>query len=92
MAKAARPARAGRALGRRLGCRGRARAIAVSETRERLEKRSPPDPAQVRRYVFTETADHCGVEIQAQGGLWADGVLPPRGVETPSTEGPGSIS
>ena len=61
--------------------------IAVSETRERLEKRSPPDPAQVRRYVFTETADHGGVEIQAQGGLWADGVLPPRGVETPSTEG-----
>ena len=62
----------------------RARA-AVAEARERIEKRSAPDPARVRRYVFTETADDGAVEMQAQGGMWADGVLPARGSEQAGT-------
>ena len=59
----------------------------VAQARERIEKRSPPDPKRVKRYVFTETAEDGGVEIQAQGGLWADGVLPPRGSEQPAPQG-----
>jgi len=65
----------------------RARA-AVGEARERVEKRSAPDPKLVRRYVFTETSQDGAVEIQAQGGLWADGALPARGSEQASPQGP----
>jgi len=65
----------------------RARA-AVGEARERIEKRSAPDPTRVRRYVFTETSEDGAVEIQAQGGLWADGVLPARGSEEAAPQGP----
>jgi len=64
----------------------RARA-AVAEARERIEQRSAPDPKRVRRYVFTETAEDGAVEIQAQGGLWAEGVLPARGSDSPAPQG-----
>jgi 2-oxoisovalerate dehydrogenase E1 component len=65
--------------------RGRA---AVAEAHVRVEQRRTPDPARVRRYVFTESSDDGAVEIQAQGGIWADGVLPPAGSERAASEGP----
>jgi 2-oxoisovalerate dehydrogenase E1 component len=65
--------------------RGRA---AVAEAHVRVEQRRTPDPARVRRYVFTESSDDGAVEIQAQGGIWADGVLPPSGSERAASEGP----
>ncbi|HTV97067.1 MAG TPA: transketolase C-terminal domain-containing protein [Steroidobacteraceae bacterium] len=66
---------------------GRARA-AVAQIREQVERRQPPDAARVRRYVFTESSADGAVEIQTQGGLWAEGVLPPSGSEYPASEGP----
>ena len=59
---------------------GRAR-TEVAAALARVEACSTPDPKRVRRYVFSETAIDGTPEIQAQGGLWADGVAPPRGAE-----------
>ncbi len=60
----------------------------VAEARTRVERCSTPDPARVKRYVFTETADDGAVDIQTQGGLWADAAKPPVGSEQPNPNGP----
>ncbi len=66
---------------------GRARA-AVADARARVERCSVPDPARVKRYVFSESADDGAIEVQAQGGLWADGAQPPAGSERALPQGP----
>jgi 2-oxoisovalerate dehydrogenase E1 component len=50
---------------------------AVAEARARVERRSTPDPARVKRYVFTETRDDGAIDLQTQGGIWSDGYQPP---------------
>jgi 2-oxoisovalerate dehydrogenase E1 component len=59
-----------------------ARALAI------VEGRSAPDPARVRRYVFSETASDGSVELQQQGGVRCDGVLPSPGVALAAPQGP----
>lgn len=39
----------------------------------KARKRPQPDPAGIRRYVFSETGPTGEVELQQQGGLWPDG-------------------
>ncbi|HEX4151978.1 MAG TPA: transketolase C-terminal domain-containing protein [Steroidobacteraceae bacterium] len=65
----------------------RARAL-VSAARARVEERQPPDPAQVRRYVFTEIADDGSIELQLQGGVRPEGASPHAGSERSAAQGP----
>ena len=62
--------------------------VLVAEARARVEELPAPDPARVRRYVFTEFKDDGGIELQAQGGVRADGVRPPAGVARADGRGP----
>ncbi|MGO8829841.1 MAG: transketolase C-terminal domain-containing protein [Steroidobacteraceae bacterium] len=61
---------------------------AVADARVRVERFSVPDPARVRRYVFTESTDDGAIDIQTQGGLWVDGAQPPAGSERAHVQGP----
>jgi 2-oxoisovalerate dehydrogenase E1 component len=61
---------------------------AVDEARAHVERRAAPDPARVRRYVFSETAADGSIELQQQGGVRCDGVVPPPGTEHASPRGP----
>jgi len=65
----------------------RARA-AVADARARIERSSVPDPKRVMRYVFTETKDDGSIDVQTQGGLWADGAQSPAGSERAHSLGP----
>ncbi len=65
----------------------RARA-AVADARARVERCSVPDPARVKRYVFSESTGDGAIDIQTQGGLWADGAQPPAGSERAHPQGP----
>ena len=38
-----------------------------------VRKRPQPDPDNIQRYAFSETAEDGSVELQQQGGLWPDG-------------------
>lgn len=60
----------------------------VAEARSRAERRPDPDAARVRRYVFSERTDDGAVELQAQGGLWADGAALPAGSGRAEPRGP----
>ena len=61
---------------------------AVADARTRVEQTSTPDPAHVRRYVFTEYDADGAPEIQAQGGIWAEVGAPRRGTERAEPRGP----
>jgi len=61
---------------------------AVADARVRVERASVPDPARVKRYVFTETKDDGLIDVQTQGGLWADGAQPRAGAERAQVQGP----
>ena len=61
---------------------------AVADARVRVERLSVPDPARVKRYVFTESTADGAIDIQTQGGLWADGAQPPAGSERALVHGP----
>jgi 2-oxoisovalerate dehydrogenase E1 component len=61
---------------------------AVAEALTAVERRSAPDPARVRRYLFSEIAADGSVELQQQGGTYAEGVVPPPGTPTASPQGP----
>ena len=61
---------------------------AVAEALARVERRSAPDPARVRRYVFSETAADGSIELQQQGGTRCEGVVPPPGTLHASPLGP----
>jgi len=64
-----------------------ARAI-VAGALERADALPPPDPAGVRRFVFSEPRDDGLPDIQAQGGIWADGVSLPAGTIQADSQGP----
>ena len=53
---------------------------AVDAALERAEARPFTDPKSVGRHLFFDG------EMQTQGGLWAEGWMPPRASETPSPE------
>ena len=61
---------------------------AVAQALANVEQRNPPDAARVRRYVFSEIAADGSIELQAQGGIRCEGVLPPPGTELASPQGP----
>jgi 2-oxoisovalerate dehydrogenase E1 component len=61
---------------------------AVAEALAAVERRSAPDPGRVRRYVFSEIAADGSVECQQQGGMHGEGVVPPRGTQHASPQGP----
>jgi 2-oxoisovalerate dehydrogenase E1 component len=61
---------------------------AVAEAYAEVEGRSAPDPARVRRYLFSEMRQDGSVELQQQGGIRVDGVLPSPGVLQAAPQGP----
>jgi 2-oxoisovalerate dehydrogenase E1 component len=61
---------------------------AVTEALAHVERRSAPDPARVRRYVFSETAADGSIDLQRQGGIRCEGVTPLPGTEHPKPQGP----
>jgi 2-oxoisovalerate dehydrogenase E1 component len=52
----------------------------------KVRKRPQPDPQSIERYVFSETGTHGQVELQQQGGLWADGHEFPATTHEPQPE------
>ncbi len=61
----------------------------VAEARARVERRLPPEPAGVRRYLFSELAPDGSVELQIQGGAWPEGAVPRTGsAARPADQGP----
>jgi 2-oxoisovalerate dehydrogenase E1 component len=62
--------------------------LAVAEALQRVERRSEPDPRSVRRYLFTESTPEGTADVQAQGGLLAEGIDPALGTEHAKPQGP----
>src|SRR5882757_1968449 len=60
----------------------------VNDALARVDRRAPPDPKGVHRYVFSERGDDGMPEIQLQGGIWAEGAAPPAGSEQSDSQGP----
>ncbi len=61
---------------------------AAAKALDAVERRSTPDPARVRRYLFSEIAADGSIELQQQGGTYADGVAPPPGTLHANPQGP----
>jgi 2-oxoisovalerate dehydrogenase E1 component len=61
---------------------------AVAEALAAVERRSAPDPARVRRFVFSETAADGSTELQQQGGTRCEGHVPSPGTVHASPQGP----
>jgi 2-oxoisovalerate dehydrogenase E1 component len=61
---------------------------AVAEALAAVERRNAPEPARVRRYVFSEAAADGSVDVQQQGGLYGEGIVPSPGREHASPQGP----
>jgi 2-oxoisovalerate dehydrogenase E1 component len=61
---------------------------AVAQAHAVVEGRSAPDPARVRRYLFSEMGQDGTVELQQQGGIRGDGVVPSAGVLQAAPQGP----
>ena len=55
---------------------------AVAQALAEVEGRSSPDPKRVRRYLFSEFAADGSIELQQQGGIRGEGMVPAPG--TPS--------
>ena len=47
-----------------------------------------PDPKRVRRYLFSETGADGAIDLQQQGGIRCDGVIPAAGNERATPQGP----
>jgi 2-oxoisovalerate dehydrogenase E1 component len=61
---------------------------AVMEALALVERQNAPDPARVRRYVFSENSADGTVELQQQGGILCEGVVPPPGTHEADPQGP----
>jgi 2-oxoisovalerate dehydrogenase E1 component len=61
---------------------------AVEAALVNVERRDAPDPARVRRYVFSEFAADGSIELQQQGGTRGEGLVPPPGTEHANPQGP----
>ena len=53
-----------------------------------VEQRAEPDPSSTTRFSFSEERADGSIEIQQQGGLLAEGILPLQGSEIAVPEGP----
>jgi 2-oxoisovalerate dehydrogenase E1 component len=60
----------------------------VAGALERVGELPLPDPAGVRKFVFSESRGDGLPDIQAQGGIWADGVSLPAGTTQADLQGP----
>ena len=65
--------------------RGRRMAISALET---AEAGPAPDPARVRRFLFSESRPDGSIELQQQGGVLPDGFVPPPGTPQADPQGP----
>jgi 2-oxoisovalerate dehydrogenase E1 component len=61
---------------------------AVAKALADVEGRETPDPKQVRRFILSENAADGSLELQQQGGVRCEGMVPPAGVAQPSPQGP----
>jgi len=61
---------------------------AVAEALAAVEGRSAPDPGRIRRYLFSESAADGSIDLQQQGGIRCEGVVPSPGTVHPSSQGP----
>jgi 2-oxoisovalerate dehydrogenase E1 component len=61
---------------------------AVDAALAQVEQRRPPDPASVRRYLFSELRADGSIDLQQQGGIRCDGIVPAAGDAHPSPQGP----
>jgi 2-oxoisovalerate dehydrogenase E1 component len=59
----------------------------VAAALSRVESRALPDPANTRRFAFSECAADGTVDLQRQGGLRPLGYRPPEASEDPRSEG-----
>jgi 2-oxoisovalerate dehydrogenase E1 component len=55
---------------------------------ETVEAGPAPDPARVRRFVFSESRPDGRIELQQQGGVLPDGFVPPPGTPQAEPQGP----
>jgi 2-oxoisovalerate dehydrogenase E1 component len=60
----------------------------VAQALANVERRNAPNPARIRRYVFSEIAADGSIDLQQQGGIRCAGVVPSPGNEQPHPEGP----
>ncbi len=60
----------------------------IEEALARVERRQEPDPSRTTRFAFSEQAADGSTEVQAQGGLLAEGIVPLQGSQVASPEGP----
>ncbi len=60
----------------------------VAQALAAVERSEVPDPARVRRYMFSETAADGTVEVQQQGGILSEGFEPPPGTLEARPHGP----
>jgi 2-oxoisovalerate dehydrogenase E1 component len=60
----------------------------VNDALASVERRRAPDTARVRRYLFTEVGADGSMDLQQQGGLRAEGVVPPQGTGQLQAQGP----
>jgi 2-oxoisovalerate dehydrogenase E1 component len=60
----------------------------VAETLARVGQRSAPNPEYIRRYVFSETRADGAIDLQQQGGIRSDGIVPATGTEQVQSQGP----
>lgn len=60
----------------------------VAGALQRVEARPTPDPTRTVRHAFTETRADGTLDLQQQGGLRPEGIVPPAGTTTPQGDGP----
>ena len=61
---------------------------AVAEALAAVEGRGAPDPGNVRRHLFSESAADGSLDLQQQGGILCEGVVPSAGTVQPNPQGP----
>jgi 2-oxoisovalerate dehydrogenase E1 component len=60
----------------------------VEDALVRVEQRREPDPSRTTRFAFSERGANGATEVQAQGGLLSEGILPIEGSQSGRPEGP----
>jgi 2-oxoisovalerate dehydrogenase E1 component len=61
---------------------------AVARALTQVDALNPPDPLRARRYVFSESTADGKIELQQQGGIRCDGVVPASGTLQANPQGP----
>jgi 2-oxoisovalerate dehydrogenase E1 component len=60
----------------------------VQETLAEVERREAPDPARVKRYLFSEKDADGTIDLQQQGGVRCAGMIPASGTDQAAPSGP----